>query len=318
MTPAASLLGSIAAMSAASPSGEQFELEFGDQRAVVTEVGAGLRTYRVASVDVVDAYGEDEMSSSGRGQVLIPWPNRLEDGTYEFEGRTHRLPLTEPEHGNAIHGLVRWVSWSAHEWAASRIALRLMLHPQPGYPFSLELEVEYSLSDAGLAVRTTATNVGEEACPYGSGAHPYLKPGPRLIDGVSEHVPASRVLRTDERGLPTGDEPVEGTPFDFRRPRAIGPTQLDNAFTGLERDDDGLARVKLDDPTGVALTLWLDGAYRYVTLYSGDARPDVARRSIAVEPMTCPANAFRTGVDVIRLEPGVSSTGRWGIAVTNR
>jgi aldose 1-epimerase len=318
MTPVATPLDSIAAMSAASPSGEQFELEFGDQRAVVTEVGAGLRAYRVGGVDVVDGYGEEEMSSSGRGQVLIPWPNRLEDGTYEFEGRTHRLPLTEPEHGNAIHGLVRWVSWSAHERAASRVVLRLVLHPQPGYPFSLELEVEYSLSDAGLAVRTTATNVGAEACPYGSGAHPYLKPGPGLIDGVSAHVPASRVLRTDERGLPTGDEPVEGTPFDFRRPRAIGSTQLDNAFTGLERDDDGLARVELDDPAGAALTLWLDGTYRYVTLYSGDARPDVARRSIAVEPMTCPANAFRTGVDVSRLEPGASSTGRWGIAVTNR
>jgi aldose 1-epimerase len=300
------------------PSGEQLELAFGDHRAVVTEVGAGLRSYSVGGVEVVDGYGADEMSSSGRGQVLIPWPNRLEDGTYAFEGRTHRLPLTEPEQGNAIHGLVRWVAWRAEERGASRVVLRHVLHPQPGYPFSLELEVEYSLSEDGLAVRTTATNVGSSACPYGSGAHPYLRPGGALIDTATLHVPASRVLRTDERGLPTGDEPVEGTPFDFRRPRAIGATQLDNAFTGLERDEAGVARVELHDPAGPALTLWADEAYRYVTLYSGDARPDVARRSVAVEPMTCPANAFRTGVDVIRLEPGASSTGRWGITVTNR
>lgn len=318
MTQRASRPGTIAMMPGASPSGRQFELVFGDQRAVVVEVGAGLRSYSVGGVDVVDGYGGDEMSSSGRGQVLIPWPNRLDGGTYAFEGRTHRLPLTEPEHGNAIHGLVRWASWSAEEQDADRVLLRHVLHPQPGYPFSLELELEYSLSEGGLAVRTTATNVGPSACPYGSGAHPYLKPGAGLIDAVTLQVPASRVLRTDERGLPTGDEPVEGTPFDFRRARAIGSTQLDNAFTGLERDAAGLVRVVLDNPAGAVLTLWLDATYRYVTLYSGDPRPDVARRSIAVEPMTCPANAFRTGVDVIRLEPGASSTGRWGIAVTNR
>jgi aldose 1-epimerase len=302
----------------ASPSGEQFELAHGDQRAVVVEVGAGLRSYSVGGVDVVDGYGADELSSSGRGQVLIPWPNRLEDGTYDFDGRTHRLPLTEPEHGNAIHGLVRWVAWSAEKRDASCVVLRHVLHPQPGYPFSLELELEYSLSDAGLAVRTTATNVGSSACPYGSGSHPYLKLGGGPIDGLTLRVPALRVLRTDDRGLPTGEEPVDGTPFDFRRPRAIGSTQLDNAFTGLERDEDGLARVELRDPAGAGLTLWADEAYRYVTLYSGDARPDVARRSMAVEPMTCPANAFRTGIDVIRLEPDASSTGRWGIEATSR
>jgi aldose 1-epimerase len=304
-------------MSGAPPLGEQFELSFGDQRAVVTEVGAGLRSYGVAGADVVDPYAVDELSSSGRGQVLIPWPNRLEDGTYEFDGQTHRLPLTEPEHGNAIHGLVRWAAWSPKERDASRVVFRHALHPQPGYPFSLELEVEYSLSDAGLAVRTTATNVGSSDCPFGSGAHPYLKLGER-IDALTLRVPALRVLRTDERGLPTGDEAVDGTAFDFRSPRPIGSTELDNAFTELQRGDDGLARVELLDAAGAGITVWADDAYRYVTLYSGDARPDVARRSIAVEPMTCPANAFRTGVDLIRLDPGASWTGRWGITVTNR
>jgi aldose 1-epimerase len=318
MTDAATRPGTIAGMNGTLPTGEQFELAFGDQRAVVVEVGAGLRTYSVDGADVVDGYAAEEMSSSGRGQVLIPWPNRLEDGTYDFDGATHRLPLTEPEHGNAIHGLVRWVAWSAEERDASRIVLRHLLHPQPGYPFSLELELEYALSETGLAVRTTATNVGPSACPYGSGCHPYLRLGGGPIDDLTLRVPALRVLRTDERGLPTGEDPVDGTAFDFRRPRAIGSTQLDNAFAGLERDDAALVRVELRDSAGDGLTLWADEAYRYVTLYSGDDRPDVARRSVAVEPMTCPANAFRTGVDLITLEPGASWTGRWGITVTDR
>jgi aldose 1-epimerase len=93
-------------------SGEQIEIAVGDQQAVVVEVGGGLRSYSAGSRELVDGYRADEMSSSGRGQVLIPWPNRLQDGRYEFDGRRHQLPLNEPEHRNAIHGLVRWANWT--------------------------------------------------------------------------------------------------------------------------------------------------------------------------------------------------------------
>jgi aldose 1-epimerase len=57
----------------------------------------------------------------------------------------------------------------------------------------------------------------------------------------------------------------------------------------------------------------MDSAYRYVQLFSGDL-PDVGRRSLAVEPMTCPADAFRTGEGLIRLEPGDRFEACWGIA----
>jgi aldose 1-epimerase len=98
-----------------APSGEQIEIAVGDQQAVVVEVGGGLRSYSAGSLELVHGYGADEMSSSGRGQVLIPWPNRLQDGRYEFDGRRHQLPLNEPEHRNAIHGLVRWGTWTTAE-----------------------------------------------------------------------------------------------------------------------------------------------------------------------------------------------------------
>jgi aldose 1-epimerase len=107
---------------------------------------------------------------------------------------------------------------------------------------------------------------------------------------------------------------VDGTAYDFREPRAIGTTKLDNAFTDLERDEDGLARVELRDPArGRALTLWVDESYGCLMLFTGDPLPDVDRRSLAVDPMTCPPNAFRTGEALIRLEPGDSTTGAWGI-----
>jgi aldose 1-epimerase len=302
-----------------TPSGEQIEIAFGDQRAVVVEVGGGLRSYSGAERDLLDGYGIDEMSTSGRGQVLLPWPNRLEDGSYEFDGRRHQLPLTEPATRTAIHGLVRWAPWRVASREPHRVVLAHELHPQPGYPFSLALSLEYSLSDAGLEVRTTATNVCRDPCPYGCGAHPYLTLGTSTVDRLSLRVPARSVLDSDERGLPIAVRTVDGTEHDFRRPTEIGSTKLDNAFADLERDGDGLARVELHDrESGRVLTLWVDESYPYLMVFTGDPLPDVNRRSLAVEPMTCPPNAFRTGEALIRLEPGGSTTSAWGIVASNR
>ena len=295
--------------------GEQIEIALGEQRAFVDETGGGLRAYSSGGSELLDGYGADEAASSGRGQVLIPWPNRLEDGSYEFDGHRHQLPLTEPERGNAIHGLVRHERWAAAEFEPGRGVMEHALRPQPGYPFSLDLRVEYRLSEDGLRVETTATNVGSAACPYGAGAHPYVTVGTASVDTAVLQVPARTVLRSDDRGLPTGSSPVDGTEHDFRRPRPIGATVLDHAFTDLERDADGLARVHLEDPeTERKVTVWVDERYPYLMLFSGDPLPDVHRRSLAVEPMTCPPNAFRTGEALLRLEPGDSTTGAWGIA----
>jgi aldose 1-epimerase len=226
------------------------------------------------------------------------------------------LPLNEPEAGNAIHGLVRWVAWSVDARDAHRVVMEHTLHPQPGYPFALALSVEYALSETGLRVTTTATNVGREACPYGSGAHPYLTVGTETVDSVLLRAPGRTLLETDDRGIPTGTAPVEGTDYDFRRLRPIGDTKLDNAYTDLERDADGRARVELrHHDGGPAVSLWADDSYRYLELFTGDSQPSVNRRSLAVEPMTCPPNAFRTGEGVLVLEPGESTRSEWGIDV---
>lgn len=295
-------------------SGKQITITAGDLRAVIVEVGGGLRSYCADGQELLDGYRADEMSSSGRGQVLIPWPNRLQDGNYEFDGRRHQLPLNEPERRNAIHGLVRWANWTIAEQERHRAVMEYVLHPQPGYPFTLAISIEYAVSDNGLTVRTTATNIGADRCPYGSGAHPYLTFGTPTIDHLMLRVPARTMLRSDERGLPVGTKAVAGTQYDFQQPRQIGSTQLDTAFTDLARDQDGFARVELRDPNrGTQVFFWVDRSYPYLMLFTGDPLPDVNRRSLAVEPMTCPPNAFRTGDALVRLEPGSSFTGTWGI-----
>jgi aldose 1-epimerase len=296
-----------------APSGEQIELSHGDQRAVVVEVGGGLRAYSAGGRELLDSYAADEMCTSGRGQVLLPWPNRIQDGSYEFEGRRHQLPLDEPERRNAIHGLVRWSAWTIRERERSRVVMEHRIHPRSGYPFSLAVSIEYALSDQGLSVATTAANAGPDPCPYGCGAHPYLTLGTPTVDSVVLTAPGRAVLHSDDRAIPTGQAAVAGTEYDFTRPRAIGATRLDHCFTDLNRSE-GLARVVVGAPDDTpGLTLWMDEAYGYLMLFTGDPLPDVDRRSLAVEPMTCPPNAFRTGESLIRLEPGDSFTSRWGL-----
>jgi aldose 1-epimerase len=294
---------------------DEIVLVDGDQHAVVDEVGGGLRSYTAHGRELLDGYPAGQPSTSGRGQVLIPWPNRLEDGSYEFDGQRHQLELNEPENRNAIHGLVRWEPWSVGEQEPHRVVMEHVLSQQPGYPFTLELRIEYALTTGGLSVRTTAANVGESACPYGGGFHPYLTVGTETVDSAILHLPAGTVVGADERGLPLDAAPVEGTDYDFRRPRPIGSTRLDHAFTDLVREEDGLARAALGGlHPGSGLELWVDESYGYLQVFSGDSLPDVNRRSLAVEPMTCPANAFRTGEGLIRLEPGTSFTSAWGIS----
>jgi aldose 1-epimerase len=295
------------------PSGRQLEIASGDQRAWIVEVGGGIRRYTAGGRDVLDGYAEDAMCSSGRGQCLIPWPNRVRGGSYSFGGSRRQLALTEPEAGNAIHGLVRWASWTCSEQEADRVVLEHVLHPQPGYPHTLRLSLAYRLDAEGLSVGTTATNLGAAPCPFGAGAHPYLTFERTLVDGLELQAPGATYLASDEHGIPTGPAAVAWTDFDFRRPWPIGGLSLDTAFTDLERGGEGRARIHLASDDGRGVTVWLDEQYGYVMLFTGDSLTDVARRSLAVEPMTCAPNAFENGEGLLTLAPGESFAGSWGI-----
>ena len=298
------------------PSGKQVEIRHGPQRAVVVEVGGGIREYDVAGAPVLDGYGSDEMVSGARGQVLAPWPNRLHTGRYTWAGVEHVAPIDEPDKGNALHGLVRWRSWQPRDVEPAAVTMTLRLLPQPAYPFALDLAARYQLADDGLTVTTSATNTGRVAAPYGQGAHPYLTVGTPTVDDAELRIPADTWLETDDDQIPTGRRPVAGSAYDFRALRRIGDARIDHGFTDLHRGSDGRASVELCAGER-RLALWLDEGYPYVQVFTGDALPQVERRrqGLAVEPMTCPPDAFRTAEDLLRLEPGETVTRQWGITV---
>ncbi|WP_225447038.1 aldose 1-epimerase family protein [Streptacidiphilus sp. PB12-B1b] len=296
------------------PSGQQYEIGFGDQRATVVEVGGGIRCYRAGDRDVLHPYPLDALCDGAHGTPLIPWPNRLGDGRYRFDGVDHQVPLDEPEKQNAIHGFLRWRSWQPVQADQSRITMATVLHPMPGYPFTLDVRVEYRLDEDGLTVTTTARNEGDRPAPYGSGQHPYLSPGSGTVDACTLTLAAATRITTDpERQLPTGTEAVAGTPFDFRHGRPLRGLEIDYAFTDLERDPDGRAWVRLTGADGRTAELWVDEGYPLVEIYTADTlAPERRRHGLGTEPMTCPPDAFRSGEGVVRLEPGGSTVTRWG------
>jgi aldose 1-epimerase len=296
------------------PSGAQFDLSYEDQHAVVVEVGGGIRSYRRGDRDVLQPYQAESMCDGAHGAPLIPWPNRLADGQYRFEGTDHQVALTEPEKHNAIHGFLLWRPWTATDREADRITMNAHLYPLQGYPFQLHIQVSYELGDDGLTVTTTATNTGDHLAPYGAGQHPYLSPGEDVLDGCTLRLQAATRITTDpDRQLPTGTEPVTGTAYDFNQARPIGPLAIDYAFTDLTRDGDGRAHVELTAPDGHTAITWLDQAYPIVELYTGDTlAPERRRRGLGTEPMTLPPNGLQTNTGIIRLEPGQAHTGRWG------
>jgi len=297
--------------------GAQYEISAGGYRAAVTELGAGLRQLTYRGRPVISEYGPDELPPAAAGQLLAPWPNRIDGGRYSFGGMDCQLDLSEPAQGNAIHGLTRWAGWRAERHDADRVLLSHLLHGRAGYPFCLHLAAEYRLgADDGLHVTITARNAGTRPAPYGTGSHPYLTAGPPGIDDCELALPAAQWLPPGPRGIPAaGPQDVSGTPYDFRMARAIGSVRLDHAFTGLARDAGGRAWARLST-ADVQVSFWAGQGYRWLQVFTGDPLdPPHRRRALAVEPMTCPPNAFVTGRDLITLHPGGRIQHAWGIRV---
>ena len=292
-------------------SGQQHLIEAGDHQATIVEVGAGLQRYTHAGADVTCTYGPDILPPKACGIVLVPWPNRIRDGKYAFDGTDYQLALTEPAARNAIHGLGRWARWTVIDHQLARITLRLDVVPQNGYPFPVRAEVTYALdAQSGLAVTLRAHNPGRVRAPFGAGSHPYVSTRGHALAETVLRLPAVERLVTDEKGLPVGTRPVAGSDHDFRLGKRLKTLRMDDGFTGLDLDrEQRYAEVRT--PAGGA-QLWFDDAFGYLQVLTLDALTP-QQPGIAIEPMTCAPDAFNSGGGLIVLEPGGAWSGTWGI-----
>ena len=297
------------------PTGEPFEIAGHGYAAVVTEVGAGLRLLTHDGRDLITPFAADEPRPVYRGALLAPWPNRISDGRYSFAGAEHQLALNEVPRRTALHGLVDAVAWRPAERDESSVVLTYRLWPRTGYPFCLDLRVRYSLSEAGLTTELTCRNAGDTDAPYGCAPHTYLVGGSGTVDDWTVELPATQRLEVDPERLLPADPPVlepVGAP-----PAQLRGVELDDAFTGLEPDDGGRVVVHVTgrDGRGVEMS-WDPAVLPWVQVHTADRpEPELHRAGLAVEPMTCPPDAFRSGVDLVVLEPGDRHGAAWTIGV---
>lgn len=304
-------------------SGTQHALRSGDYEAVIASVGASLRSLTYRGRDLVLPFEADEVRPAYRGATLAPWPNRVVDGRYAFGGREFRLALTEPARSHALHGLAAWLDFEAVDKGPDHVTLAAAIQPETAYPWRVVVTTTFALGPDGLTQSVSARNDSAEPAPWGTGPHPYLVAGEGRVDGWTLELPAAEVLAvTPDRLIPTGLAPVDADDparFDFRVARPIGAAEIDHAYTGLARDAEGIAHVRVTGADGMGAEMSWDASCPWVQIHTADT-PDAGstRLGLAVEPMTCAPDAFNAaGYDydagLIMLEPEASATASWRI-----
>ncbi|WP_353081865.1 aldose 1-epimerase family protein [Tessaracoccus lapidicaptus] len=289
-----------------NPTGTQYSISHGRYGAVVTEVGATLRSLTLDGEEVLWTFAADEAPSGSMGRQLLPWPNRIRDGRYTFDGAQYQLPITEVPRTTALHGLNEGVAWQLVSHTDDEVVLTSRYYPQRGWNAVLEATIGHRVGEDGLTVTVEVTNVGATRAPYGYGAHPYLKAD---VATAELSLPFAKELLVDpERLLPI--EVADVTPeHDFRSARPVGDTEFDTALTGA----DGAWELSVTTG-GRTVTLWADESLPWGQVFT---HPD--RVALAVEPMTCGPDAFNEGPThdgLIVLEPGEGSRSVWGFRVS--
>lgn len=291
--------------------GRQYRLSRGNSSAVIASLGGALRSYTVGGTELVETYPDSSIPPSASGILLAPWANRIAGGQWTLDGTKQQLDITEPQLGNAIHGLLRNTGYTARESSAASVTLAAEIFPQHGYPFHLVHEVRYSLdNDGGLRVRQELANLSARRAPFALGAHPFLRLGEVPSEDLVLRVDAAEKLTTDGAMIPNGRVPAEGAD-DLSSGKRVGGLDLDAAFTGLTVRD-GAYRHVLTAADGRSVQLWAEPGFEYVHVFVTDKFPGRSC-AVALEPMTAPADCFNSGEGLRWLEPGGKFGAEWGI-----
>lgn len=301
----------------------EISLSFEHQRAVVSPWGASLRRYFLVErdggeTDIVWGYSGGAHKKGGQGDVLIPFPGRVAEGRYSFDGQVLQLQRNDKEGPNAIHGFVRTLPWTTQPAESNQVGFDVHLdaatYGPRGYPFSLAIRVTYGLDVQGLSCSFAVQNVGRQAAPLGVGFHPYFTVGTALVDEVDVKIPATGYLEFNERLVPTGKViDAKGTEWDYRDYRRVGGRRFNHCYVELERNAAGMATASLrHQGTGRTIDIVMDRSFSAIVVYTGDAIADAPRRALAIEPMTCATDALNhPGWGLKRLLPDETFTGRY-------
>lgn len=302
-----------------TPTGDQIHLErrVGDVTvsAVVTSIGAGLRVLRVGEVDIIQGFAEDAEVAYCAGQILIPWPNRVRDGQWSYDGEDFQLPVNEVDLNNAIHGFLLSLPHEVMATSAESVLLHATIAASEGYPWELSVVTEYSLTESGVTIEHRITNASATPAPVAVGTHPFARIGDVPTEDLVVTVPAQTRVVVDERLNTVGSEAVEGTRFDLREGQRVGDFDLDTAYADLTPRPDGTYALVATAPDGRSVTIWGDQNFSQAQVFNTDAFPteNGPGWAVALEPTTAPPNALASGDDLHLIAPSDTWVVTWGI-----
>ena len=285
--------------------------------AEISRVGAALRYLAIDEVELVEPGKFDSLSPFCEGVIMSPWPNRIDGGKWQYQGRTLELPINLHEQQNANHGLLMDHQYELVAQSDSSVTLGALIHARVGYPFEVYTTVTYALVETGVKITHTAENRSAADAPYALGGHPYFKIAGVETEDLYLRSAAETVLVVDDRQIPIGTMPTEQSRFDLRSGVRVGDNFLDHDFTDLPRDSDGLAHTYLTAPDGRGFDIWQDEEFKHVVIFTPDFYLDELgsekRYACAIEPQTSGPNSFNSGEDLNWLKQGQKFVATWGI-----
>lgn len=285
--------------------------------AQIARVGAALRYLAIDGLQLVEPGEFGSLSPFCEGVIMSPWPNRIDGGKWQYQGRTLELPINLHEQQNANHGLLMDVAYDVVEHSESSVTLGALIHARLGYPFNVYTTVSYELVESGVKISHTAVNHSSADAPYALGGHPYFKIAGVATEDLFLRSDAETVLVVDERQIPTGTMPTAHSRFDMRSGVRVGDNFYDHDFTDLPRDAEGLAHTYLTAADGRGFDIWQDAEFKHVVIFTPDFYfADLGqnkRYACAIEPQTAGPNAFNSGDDLTWLKQGQKFVATWGI-----
>jgi aldose 1-epimerase len=290
----------------------ELEIASDGYRASVKFLGGGLSKLRYNNRPLVE---EESTIPRFFGELLSPWPNRIRDGKYSFEGKNFSLPINEIRRNNSLHGFFYKLKWELVTQSKNKVSLAAtLIQDSSSYPTSLRMLVTYSLSSEGLQWTLSTKNSGKTVAPYGASIHPYLIADPMVgISGCTLFMDSSFYIEVDPiRLLPIQVRHVSHADFDFRGRSLIGERKIDHAFklnSNLINN-----RIEFIAPSRKGVWISSDNSAKWVQVHTADREGGSdSRNSLAVEPMTCPPDSFNSQEDLIELHPGDTHQMNWWI-----
>jgi aldose 1-epimerase len=280
---------------------KKLQISLNGVSAVISTEGAALIGLSVDSFNLIEPNTRDGLYA---GKILAPWPNRIRDGKYSFNKKDYQLPINEVSKNNSLHGLVANSLWEITFQNQSKVILGYLLDQPAIYPGKLQLQVTYEIIESGIEITVLSKNVGEISAPYALSIHTYLVADESVKNNeLFLQIPADQFLEVDaERLLPIKLQPVTGTNFDFIDSKKISDLFIDHAF---KYSSNYPRSISLLNAEGQGAEMIFDEQSKWIQIHTADRDlQGDSRMAVAIEPMTCPPDAFNSGIDLIVLEPG--------------